>query len=97
MKPRKKSEKLNFDSQKRRGSVAIEYAIILALIPIGLITSLQQLGARMQASFDRVGLELINESGGGGGKELINSVGQAPEMSTPASDKGSKGSIKSYP
>ena len=89
MMPRKKLQKLNLDGQLRRGSVAIEYAIILALISIGLITSLQQLGARMQASFDRIGLELINESSGYGGKELINSVGQAPDPSTPASDKRS--------
>jgi Flp pilus assembly pilin Flp len=39
---------------RRRGTASVEFAIMLGLITVVLISTVQELGSRMRSSFDRV-------------------------------------------
>ena len=44
------------------GSTAIEYGLIAAIISVGMIASLQNVRADLQATFNRIASELQNAS-----------------------------------
>lgn len=56
-------------ARDERGVSAIEYALLAAMIALGIVTSLDRLGESSAKGFGEVGEALGDDSGGGNGKD----------------------------
>lgn len=67
----------------KRGVSAIEYALLAALVGLGLVTSAQQTGAKLGDGFDTVGTQLEEAGRKGKGKGKPDDPGKPGKPGKP--------------
>lgn len=74
---------------RRRGTASVEFALMLGLITVVLVSTVQELGSRMRSSFDRV-LSGNDSSPEPGGQSLFSNPRVPSPQAGPAITKSQK-------